>query len=189
MPRSLSWARTMPKSSSTLQLKARLAELRDQFKNQMGPSLKDRMTELNKASRKKATLIEFAEKQEVPILQSDTIARIYAKVEAKFNQEVPGTSLDKVGFGKFADKDLWPDLCGESQLHQVGHSDCGREPGGCSLAPSSPCHLECDSADPHRICARSPCRLLLQSGGITFRALGSYPTIFQKIPPTVHSRQ
>ena len=95
---------TMPKSSSTLQLKARLAELRDQFKNQMGPSLKDRMTELNKASRKKATLIEFAEKQEVPILQSDTIARIYAKVEAKFNQEVPGTSLDKVGFGKFADK-------------------------------------------------------------------------------------
>eukprot|EP00435_Cladocopium_sp_Y103_P016328 s682_g4.t1 len=95
---------TMPKSSSTLQLKARLAELKDQFKNQMGPSLKDRMTELNKASRKKATLIEFAEKQEVPILESDTIPRIYAKVEAKFNQEIPGTSLDKVGFGKFADK-------------------------------------------------------------------------------------
>lgn len=95
---------TMPKSSSVMQIKARISELKELNKGQNGPTLKEKLVELNRVARKKPTILEFAEAHQVSTCPSDTIAKIYARVEAKLTQETPGHSQDLVGFGKYPDK-------------------------------------------------------------------------------------
>ena len=94
---------TPPVHWTAMQLKARLSELKAFLKDQQPTTLKSRMAEVNKAAKKKATLIAFAQKMEVPVTDSMTIAQIYAQVEIAVTKEVPPSPFEKMSFGQHRD--------------------------------------------------------------------------------------
>lgn len=90
-------------SATTMQLRARLAELRLQIQDQPGVLLKDKLVALNKAAKKKDNIVALAQEHKIEVTRHQTIPQIYAKLEEKFTMETPPTAMDKVNFGKWAD--------------------------------------------------------------------------------------
>ena len=86
-----------------MQLKARLSELRALMKDQQPLTLKSRLAEVNKAAEKKATMVAFAQKMNVPITDNMTIAQIYSLVEVAVTKEVPPSPFEKMSFGQYRD--------------------------------------------------------------------------------------
>lgn len=92
---------------TVLQLKARLAELRASLVEDQPVTLKQRMAELNKAAKKKATLVLWAEAKQLPITSNMTIAQVHALAEQQIQQitqEVYPSPLAKMSFGTHRDK-------------------------------------------------------------------------------------
>ncbi|CAK9075395.1 Retrovirus-related Pol polyprotein from transposon TNT 1-94, partial [Durusdinium trenchii] len=92
----------MPKSATVLQLRARLSELQE-LNRPEGGDLRSKMVELNRAAKKKANLVEFAESKGIKVGPNNTIPKIYAKVEAHLTKTTPATAADRVNFGKHGD--------------------------------------------------------------------------------------
>eukprot|EP00435_Cladocopium_sp_Y103_P026435 s2967_g6.t1 len=94
----------VPTAWNLQQIKARLSELKASQKEGQHALLKNQLAELNRAARKKATLVSYAQGLEVPVRANDTISVLYAKCEEKITLAVPPTSNDLVNFGKHSDK-------------------------------------------------------------------------------------
>ena len=94
----------VPTAWNTQQIKARLAELKTFQKEGQHALLKNQLTELNRAARKKATLVVYAQGLEIPVRPNDTISVLYAKCEERITVATPPTGSDLVNFGKHSDK-------------------------------------------------------------------------------------
>lgn len=86
------------------QLKARLAELKDLNTPDEVKTLKSEMVNLNRASKKKASLVEYARNLDVNVRDTDTMSRIFAKCEEKLGRMIAPCQNDLVNFGKHADR-------------------------------------------------------------------------------------
>eukprot|EP00435_Cladocopium_sp_Y103_P052568 s378_g16.t1 len=103
---------TPPLHWTVMQLKARLAEIKIYLRDQQPLTLKSRMAEVNKAAKKKSTMVALAEKLNVPITSNMTIAQMYALVEVAVTKEVPPSPHEKMSFGQYRDLtyvEVWED--------------------------------------------------------------------------------
>eukprot|EP00435_Cladocopium_sp_Y103_P056474 s23_g19.t1 len=103
MAKLIEMGETPPMHWTVMQLKARLAELKAIMKDQQPMTLKSRMAEVNKAAKKKATMVALAEKMKVAITPNMTIAQIYSLVEVAVTKEVAPSPYEKMSFGQYRD--------------------------------------------------------------------------------------
>ena len=68
--------------------------------------LEMRIKALKKASRKKSELIEFLQKESIPVNQNATIARMFNAAEKTITEEYEPQGHELLGFGKFGDKTM-----------------------------------------------------------------------------------
>ena len=105
MAKLLEMGEVPPAHWTVMQIKARLAELRASMAEDKNITLKQRLTELNKAAKKKkANLVKWAEAHHIPITGNMTIAQIYAMAEQHITQEMPANPMEKMSFGTHRDK-------------------------------------------------------------------------------------
>ena len=95
MAKLLEMGEVPPAHWTVMQIKARLAELRASMAEDKNITLKQRLTELNKAAKKKANLVKWAEAHHIPITGNMTIAQIYAMAEQHITQEMPANSTKR----------------------------------------------------------------------------------------------
>ena len=163
----------VPSSWTILQIKAHWAEVKAMQSPVGSEELEMRIKALKKASRKKADLVEFLQKESIPTSQSATIAQMFNAAEKTITEEYEPQGSELLGFGKFGNKtmqEVWEDH--PSYIQWVS-SDCrgvGHEP----LASSSSGQVElseetfqgCDSnTQEEGLCERSRIR----SEGIRFQ--------------------
>ena len=97
------YGESVSSSMTVLQLKARLAELKESDKESDRQVLKSKIQALNKAAKKKAHIMEMAEKEGIPVGPHMTIAQMYSRLEEKMTMETPPTPWDVANFGKHAE--------------------------------------------------------------------------------------
>ena len=112
-----------PPQWSKAEIKARIYEIMDDLGEEIPsgrtrPPLATMMTEMNKAARKKADLIQYAEdKLGLMISPNMTVRTIQNHAIRKIYDLSPATGMDPVGFGRHASLTYeeimqeWPDYC------------------------------------------------------------------------------
>lgn len=91
-----------PKSFGVRQLRSLLSETRASIDVPKTLTLKNMISQLNKAAKCKASLQEFATSHDVVFTANMTMDQIYGRVEQKLTLMVPPTTTDKVNFGEYA---------------------------------------------------------------------------------------
>lgn len=92
-----------PKEWNLIQIKAAWAEYTESVKETNEANMHTEIAAMKRASRKKASLQEFLEENQITFNKSDTMAVLFAKGEAAIMKKFPPTRQEKVGFGKHAD--------------------------------------------------------------------------------------
>lgn len=92
-----------PREATVMMLRARLAELKlEEEQSDVPVTLKAKMKELNRMSKKKTALIKYAEDLGVMVTEHNTIPQIYLKIEKYHVFNTPPTAGDLVSFGTHA---------------------------------------------------------------------------------------
>jgi len=102
----------VPSSWTILQIKAHWAEVKAVQSPAGSEELEMRIKALKKASRKKADLFEFLQKESIPISQNATIAQMFNAAEKTITEEYEPQGSELLGFGKFGNKtmqEVWED--------------------------------------------------------------------------------
>ena len=94
----------VPEKWTIPQLKARLAEIREDHKANPESTLKGKLQKLHQASRNKGVLMEHLKDMGVPVNPNRTIAQMVALGEEEIHALFEPEAGEFVGFGKFGDK-------------------------------------------------------------------------------------
>ena len=94
----------VPEKWTIPQIKARLAELKEEGKGSAESSLKGKLQKLHQASKNKGTLMEHLKDLGIPVSSNKTIAQMVALGEEETHALFEPEDQEYVGFGKFGDK-------------------------------------------------------------------------------------
>lgn len=102
----------VPPSWTVMQIKAHWAEVKAMQSPVGTEELETKIKALKKASRKKSDLVEFLQKESIPVNISATIAQMFNAAEKTITEEYEPQGHELLGFGKFGDKtmqEVWED--------------------------------------------------------------------------------
>jgi len=97
-----------PRHFTGIQLRARLAELTQTQGAAPDQTLKDHVTSLKRAARKKSDLQDLCRQWKVPVNGNETIAILFARMEQAIHEATPPAlnGMEMINFGKHCDKSM-----------------------------------------------------------------------------------
>ena len=98
----------VPRHFTGIQLRARLAELQIGQGASPDQTLKDHMSNLKRAARKKSDLQDLCRQWHVPVNGNETIAILFARMEQAMHEATPPAlnGMEAINFGKHGDKTM-----------------------------------------------------------------------------------